>query len=200
MGRFERAALMDDCTSLAAPSILRSRSNCSTTSVLESELVDVISDTPAIRPSERSSGVATVAAMVSGPAPGSFARTTTTGKSTCGKGATGKSAKATMPARARARVSKVVATGLRIKGAEILAGRTSGPKRCLRPASRSARRRFRAEVLRSASDLGACTPLCGPLCVAGTGVSVFSRSPFMAGSPPPRYGRNALQPVRPWGP
>ena len=200
MGRFERAALMDDCTSLAAPSILRSRSNCSTTSVLERELVDVISDTPAIRPSERSRGVATVAAMVSGPAPGSFARTTTTGKSTCGRGATGKSPKATMPARARARVSRVVATGLRIKGAEILAGNTSGPKRCLRPASRSARRRFMAEILPSASDLGAFSPPCGPLCTAGTGVSVFSRSPFMAGSPPLHHGRHALQPAAPCAP
>jgi hypothetical protein len=47
-----------------------------------SELLDVISVTPAIRPSERSSGVATVAAMVSGLAPGSDADTEIVGKST----------------------------------------------------------------------------------------------------------------------
>jgi uncharacterized protein (DUF4213/DUF364 family) len=39
------------------------------------ELDDVISVTPAIRPNERSSGVATVAAIVSGLAPGSDACT-----------------------------------------------------------------------------------------------------------------------------
>ena len=105
------------------------------TSVLDNVLLEVISVTPAMRPSERSRGVATVAAMVSGPAPGSLARTITTGKSTCGKGATGNRPKATMPARAMANVSKAVATGRRMKGAERLAGSASGPKRCLRPCS-----------------------------------------------------------------
>jgi hypothetical protein len=54
--------------------------------VLPSELLEVISLTPAIRPSERSSGVATDEAMVSGEAPGSEALTMITGKSTCGRG------------------------------------------------------------------------------------------------------------------
>ena len=52
---------------------------------------DVISLTPAMAPSARSSGVATVAAMVSGLAPGSEALTEMVGKSTCGSGAIGNS-------------------------------------------------------------------------------------------------------------
>jgi hypothetical protein len=52
-------------------------------------LIDVISSTPAIRPSARSSGVATVAAIVSGLAPGSRAPISIFGKSTCGNDATG---------------------------------------------------------------------------------------------------------------
>jgi hypothetical protein len=51
----------------------------------------VISVTPAMLPSERSSGVATVAAMVSGDAPGSEALTEIVGNSTCGSGAIGSS-------------------------------------------------------------------------------------------------------------
>ncbi len=66
-----RAALIAACTSRAAPLMSRSRSNCSTIRVEPSALDDVISVTPAMRPSERSSGMATVAAIVSGLAPGS---------------------------------------------------------------------------------------------------------------------------------
>ena len=51
--------------------------------------LEVISLTPAIVPKARSKGVATVAAMVSGLAPGKLACTEMVGKSTCGKGATG---------------------------------------------------------------------------------------------------------------
>ncbi|TWG86304.1 hypothetical protein L602_002100000930 [Cupriavidus gilardii J11] len=75
LGRVARDALMAACTSRAAPSMSRDRSNCSTIRVEPSELLDVISLTPAIEPSARSSGVATVAAMVSGLAPGSDADT-----------------------------------------------------------------------------------------------------------------------------
>ena len=53
------------------------------------ELHDRISLTPAIVPSERSSGVATLLAIVSGLAPGRLALTAMTGKSTCGSGDTG---------------------------------------------------------------------------------------------------------------
>ena len=129
VGRVERAALMAPCTSRAAPLMSRFKSNCSVTLLEPRLLRDVISVMPAIRPSARSSGVATVAAMVSGLAPGMEARTTTTGMSTCGRGATGSRAKAAIPASRTASVSNVVATGLRIKGAEMFSGRNSGPKR-----------------------------------------------------------------------
>jgi hypothetical protein len=56
-----------------------------------SELVEVISLTPAIRPKRRSSGVATAEAIVCGLAPGSPAETLMVGKSTRGSGATGSS-------------------------------------------------------------------------------------------------------------
>src|SRR5438093_13671178 len=83
-----------------------------------SELAEVISVTPAMRPSERSSGVATVAAMVSGLAPGSDACTEMVGKSTWGSGATGNLRKATMPASATPKVRRVVATGRWMKGVD----------------------------------------------------------------------------------
>ena len=66
-----RAALMAACTSRAAASMLRFRSNCRTMLVVPSWLVEVIWLMPAIRPNWRSSGVATAEAMVSGLAPGS---------------------------------------------------------------------------------------------------------------------------------
>src|SRR5580693_2723111 len=98
--------------------MLRLRSNCIVTLVWPSVLVAVISETPAIRPNSRSSGVATDEAMISGLAPGSEAETLMVGKSTWGKGETGRKGKATMPAKATAAVSSVVAIGLLIKGAD----------------------------------------------------------------------------------
>jgi hypothetical protein len=53
-------------------------------------LLDVISVTPAMRPKDRSRGVATLDAIVSGLAPGRFACTVSVGKSTLGRGATGR--------------------------------------------------------------------------------------------------------------
>src|SRR5271165_2055272 len=69
-GNWLRAAFMAAWTSRAAASILRLKSNCKLILVDPSELEDVISLTPAIWPSWRSSGVATDDAMVSGLAPG----------------------------------------------------------------------------------------------------------------------------------
>src|SRR5947208_8911864 len=83
-----------------------------------SALFDVIYVTPAMRPSERSSGVATVAAIVSGLAPGSEACTEIVGKSTCGSGDTGSKRKAIAPASATPSVRSVVATGRSMKGAD----------------------------------------------------------------------------------
>ena len=85
---------------------------------MPSDELDVISFTPAMAPRARSSGVATVAAMVSGLAPGSEAVTDIVGKSTCGNGATDNRKKLMMPASAMPSVAKVVATGLWIKTAE----------------------------------------------------------------------------------
>ena len=95
----------------------RPSSNCSVTRAFPSEDCEVISFTPAMRPSARSSGVATVAAITSGLAPGSDADTDTTGKSTCGSGDTGSRPNDTMPASATPAVSNVVATGRWTKGA-----------------------------------------------------------------------------------
>src|SRR4051812_31550544 len=74
-GNWLRAALMAACTSRAAASTLRLRSNCNEMFVLPSELDDVIWLMPAMRPNCRSSGVATADAIVSGLAPGKFAET-----------------------------------------------------------------------------------------------------------------------------
>ena len=65
-----------------------------------SELDEVISVTPAMRPNCRSSGVATDDAIVSGLAPGSDADTEIVGKSTCGSGDTGSSSNATRAGQA----------------------------------------------------------------------------------------------------
>ena len=118
VGNRAREALMAACTSRAAPLMSRLRSNCKVTRVLPSDEYEVSSFTPAIVPSARSKGVATVAAMVSGLAPGKLACTEMVGNSTWGKGATGNWKYANTPAKARPKVSKVVATGRATKGAE----------------------------------------------------------------------------------
>jgi hypothetical protein len=89
-GSWPRAALIAACTSRAAASICRSRSNCSVMFVEPCVDDEVISVTPAMRPNWRSSGVATDEAMVSGDAPGSPALTLIVGNSTCGSGDTGR--------------------------------------------------------------------------------------------------------------
>ena len=99
--------------------MLRESSNCSTTRVEPSEEEEVISVTPAMRPSARSSGIATVAAITSGLAPGRLAETAMVGKATCGSGDTGSCLNAIMPASAMPMVRSVVATGRRTKGSEI---------------------------------------------------------------------------------
>src|ERR1700689_3231502 len=75
---------------------------------------------PTIRPSCRSSGVATEDAMISGLAPGKLAEIEIVGKSTCGSAETGNCWKATAPASMMAAVSSVVATGLSMNGEERL--------------------------------------------------------------------------------
>ena len=70
----------------------------------------MISLTPAMVPSARSSGVATDDAIVSGLAPGRLAVTMMAGKSTCGSGDTGSVVNATAPASTIDRLSSVVVT------------------------------------------------------------------------------------------
>src|SRR5690348_734569 len=81
-GNCPSAALIDACTSRAAASMLRERSNCRVMLVEPNWLVEVIWLTPAMRPNCRSRGVATEEAMVSGLAPGRPAFTLITGYST----------------------------------------------------------------------------------------------------------------------
>src|SRR5262245_51482045 len=89
--------------------------------LVEPRLLDeVISVTPAIRASCRSSGVATDDAMISGLAPGSAAETCIVGNATSGNGETGRTVYASAPANATATVNSVVATGRWINGEEIL--------------------------------------------------------------------------------
>src|ERR1700683_5327348 len=102
--------------------MLRLRSNWIVIDVAPSALNDVIWVTPAIWPSCRSSGVATEEAMVSGLAPSRTAVTLTVGKSTWGKGATGRNGKAAMPRKATAAMIKDVAIGRRMKGSERFIG------------------------------------------------------------------------------
>lgn len=56
---------------------------------------------------------------MSGLPPGKPAETEIVGKSTCGNGETGKTLKAMAPTSVMPAISKVVATGRRMKGAEI---------------------------------------------------------------------------------
>jgi hypothetical protein len=63
--------------------------------------------------------VATEEAIVSGLAPGKPAETLIVGKSTCGRGETGRSLNARLPAMNRAIVRSVVATGRLMNGAEM---------------------------------------------------------------------------------
>jgi hypothetical protein len=81
-------------------------------------LDEVISVTSAIWPRYRSSDVATVVATTFGLAPGSCAWTEMVGKSTCGSGDTGSWKKATAPAAATPKVSRIVATGRWMKGVD----------------------------------------------------------------------------------
>src|SRR6202789_4262770 len=99
--------------------MLRLRSNCKVIEVLPSELDDVISVMPAMWPNWRSSGVAIDDAIISGLPPGKLACTEMVGKSTCGSGETGSTLKAMAPTSVIPAVSRVVATGRWMNGAEM---------------------------------------------------------------------------------
>jgi len=84
-GRTPEAALMAALTSWAAASMLRSRSNWMLMAVVPRVLVETIELTEGMEEKDFSSGVATVAAIVSGLAPGRDAVTVTVGNSTLGR-------------------------------------------------------------------------------------------------------------------
>src|SRR6201996_6571754 len=128
-GRSARAAWIAACTSRAAPLISRLKPNWMTICAEPTELVDVSCETSAIAPRRRSSGAATVDAMMSGLAPAMLACTTITGKVMFGNGATGNLKYANKPDSKMATASKVVATGLRINSPGILTARARWPDR-----------------------------------------------------------------------
>src|SRR5512140_3974060 len=88
-GRLRAEAAMAAWTSCAAASMSRSSENSRLREVLPWRLLEFIAVRPAMVEKRRSSGVATVAAIVSGLAPGSDAVTWMVGKSTVGRSATG---------------------------------------------------------------------------------------------------------------
>jgi hypothetical protein len=89
VGNWPAAAWTAACTSWAAPSRLRLSSNCRVTLDPPSWLDEIICVRPGMLDSWRSSGAATLEAMVSGLAPGRPAPTWMVGKSTCGRAETG---------------------------------------------------------------------------------------------------------------
>jgi hypothetical protein len=90
LGSSPLAALIAVCTSVAAPSILRLRSNCRVIEVAPRPLTEFIEARPGMAANCCSSGVATDEAIVSGLAPGRLAVTVMVGKSTLGSAETGR--------------------------------------------------------------------------------------------------------------
>ena len=98
---------MAACTSCAAESMLRFRSNWITTCEAPTVLWEVSWVIPGICESWRSSGVATETAIVSALAPAMLAVTWIVGKSICGSDATGRNGNAAMPTNATAAISSM---------------------------------------------------------------------------------------------
>jgi len=84
-GRSLSARDMADCTSRAAPSMSRSRSNCRVMVVEPSELTELMDCSPAMEENSRSRGEATLEAMVCGLAPDMDEVTWMVGNSTAGR-------------------------------------------------------------------------------------------------------------------
>src|SRR5580765_4693345 len=124
-GRRRDACVIADCTSIAAPSRLRFKSNSSVTRVDPSELTDVIDSRPAIIENWFSSGVATDAPIVSGLAPGNCAVTRSVGKSTLGRSLTGNCWYATRPNSAIAAMRRLVAIGRLMNPSEMFMCRSA---------------------------------------------------------------------------
>src|SRR5215470_9297366 len=108
-----------DCTSAAALSMSRLRSNCNAIEVEPCELVALIVSMPEMVENCLMSGVATELAIVSGEAPGSEADTLMVGNSVRGSAATGRNMYAKMPLMTNAADINVVATGWRMQNSEM---------------------------------------------------------------------------------
>src|SRR5215467_11519743 len=122
LGNNPLAALIACCTSCAAASILRERSNCMVIEVTPTPLNDVIWLSDGIEVNWVSSGVAIADAIVLGLAPGYWAVTLIVGKSTLGTAATGNRLYAPMPNTSTPNISSEVPIGRRMKGSEMLIG------------------------------------------------------------------------------
>ena len=118
-GRSVAAAFNAAWTSRAAPSTLRLKSNSAMMTELPSELTEVSSVSPAISPTWRSIGAATVEPMISGLAPVYCALMKTAGKSIVGRALTGSLKYATAPTRNTPTASRIVPIGRRMKRAEM---------------------------------------------------------------------------------
>src|SRR6185369_11456737 len=101
------------CTSSAAASMLRLRSNWMVMAVVPCDELDDIEEMPAMVESWRSMMPATEAAIVSALAPGSVAVTAIVGKSTRGNADTGSGRKPNKPNATIEAVISVVMTGRR---------------------------------------------------------------------------------------
>src|SRR5215212_4151974 len=106
------------CTSSAAASMLRLRSNWMVMTLVPCDELDDIDEMPATVESWRSMMPATDAAIVSALAPGSVAVTAIVGKSTRGNAETGSSRKPNTPKAMIDAVSSVVITGRRIQSSD----------------------------------------------------------------------------------
>src|SRR6516164_5490984 len=122
LGNNPLAALIACCTSCAAASILRDRSNCRVIEVTPTPLNDVIWLSDGIEVNCCSSGVATADAIVLGLAPGYCAVTLIVRKSTLGTAATGSRLYAPMPNTRTPNISSEVPIGRRMNGFEMLIG------------------------------------------------------------------------------
>ena len=114
------------CTSSAAASMLRLRSNWMVMTLVPCEELDDIEEMPAMVESWRSMMPATEAAMVSALAPGRVAVTAMVGKSTRGSAETGSRRKPKTPNAMIDAVISVVMTGRRIQSSESVIGLGSG--------------------------------------------------------------------------
>src|SRR5215468_8826158 len=122
LGNNPLAALIACCTSCAAASILRDRSNCRVIEVTPTPLNDVIWLSDGIEVNCVSSGLATADAIVLGLAPEYCAVTLIVGKSTLGTAATGSRLYAPMPNTKTPSISSEVPIGRRMNGSEMLIG------------------------------------------------------------------------------